>query len=285
MGGERSAQQAETRLPAPPRLRPDHALFLDFDGTLVDIAPTPGRVRVAPDLPRMLSDLARQLDGALAVVSGRPLDDLARMLAPFSGAIAGQHGLERRNGGGCAMRRPVPPELDQFRPMLAGFAARHEGVLFEDKGGSLALHYRRMPSLGENCRALIRCLARTSKGKLEALDGKMVVELRSCLVNKGRVIAEFLGEAPFRGRVPVFVGDDITDEDGFVVVDRAGGISVHVGSAATMARYRLASAADVLAWLDRGLSPDDLLVPGFSAPANRVEATAGPPRRRRARLD
>jgi len=246
-------------LPAvsPPGLCPEHALFLDFDGTLVEIAPKPDQVRVRPELPGLLNGLARRLGGALAVVSGRPLDELSRMLEPFSGAMAGQHGFERRHADGHITRRPPPPSLDRLRPALVRFAAHHPGVLLEDKGASLALHYRQTPSQEEDCRALIRCLARASNGELEELDGKMVVELRSRFGNKGRAVAELLGEPPFLGRLPVFVGDDTTDEDGFAVVDAAGGISVHVGSSVTTtARYRVAGVSEVLLWLAAGLQAD-----------------------------
>jgi trehalose 6-phosphate phosphatase len=259
MRDERSAQPAKVLLSMPPGLRSDHALFLDFDGTLVEIAPTPGQVRVRPDLPALLNELVRHLGGAVAVVSGRSLDELAEMLAPFLGAMAGQHGLELRYRDGRIIRRPPPPSLDRFRPVLARFSADRAGLLFEDKGASLALHYRQAPYLGEDCHALIHSIASVSSGELEALDGKMVVELRSRLANKGRAIAEFLGEPPFLGRVPVFVGDDITDEHGFAVVDGSGGISVHVGCGATIAAYGVAGVADVLAWLAAGLSSDSVL--------------------------
>lgn len=253
MGQESSGRPAES----PPGLRPDHALFLDFDGTLVEIAPKPDQVRVRPELPGLLNGLARRLGGAVAIVSGRPLDELARMLEAFSGALAGQHGFECRHGDGHITRRPPPPSLDQLRPALVRFAADHPGVLLEDKGASLALHYRQTPLQEEDCRALMRCLASASNGELEALNGKMVVELRSRLGNKGRVIAELLGAPPFLGRLPVFVGDDVTDEDGFAVVDGAGGISVHVGSSTTTAaRYRVAGVSEVLLWLAAGVQAD-----------------------------
>ena len=243
------------RLRAPPPLHRDQALFLDFDGTLVDIAPAPGLVRVTAGLPRLLGELADRLDGAVALVSGRPLDELARMLAPFEGAMAGQHGLEIRRSDGINSRWPARPELGRARSALTRFAARHDGILLEDKGGSLALHYRQAPSLAAMCRALVRRTARASGGALEAVGGKMVIELIPRSGGKGRAIANFLAEAPFRGRMPVFIGDDAADEDGFAVVDRLGGVSIHVGSGSTAARHGLATVADVLEWLTRGLAP------------------------------
>src|SRR5271163_2016906 len=113
----------------PPRLRRDQALFLDFDGTLVEIAPAPSLVQVPAELPRLLGELADRLGGAVAVVSGRPLDELARMIDPFAGGIAGQHGLERRDCDGSVTRCPAPPKLAEARSVLAKFAARCDGVV------------------------------------------------------------------------------------------------------------------------------------------------------------
>jgi trehalose 6-phosphate phosphatase len=238
----------------PPPLRRDQALFLDFDGTLVEIAPAPSLVRVPAELPHLLGELADRLGGAVAVVSGRPLDELVRMLAPFAGGIAGDHGLERRYGDGNVTRCLTHPELERFRPLAADFATRHDGVLLEDKGASLALHYRQAPSLASRCHALVRRAAQASNGALAAVAGKMVIELMPRSGGKGRAIADFLADAPFHGRLPVFIGDDTTDEDGFAAVDRLGGISIHVGGGATIARHNLATVGEVWAWLARGLA-------------------------------
>jgi len=207
-------------------------------------------------LPRLLAAVADLLDGSLALVSGRPLDELARLLAPFSGAMAGQHGRERRRGNGSVLRFPVPPALARAGPVLADFAERHPGVMLEDKGESLALHYRQAPSLAAACGGLVRRVVDASGGALKAIDGKMVVELMARTAGKGQAITAFLAEPPFRGRMPVFVGDDVGDEEGFAVVDRLRGISVRVGPGPTAARHRLAEVGDVLAWLARSISDE-----------------------------
>jgi trehalose 6-phosphate phosphatase len=242
------------RLPVPPPLRRDHALFLDFDGTLVDIAAAPDLVRVAPELSHLLGAIADFLGGSLALVSGRPLDDLVRLVAPFSGAMAGQHGSERRHSDGSVLRSSVPPALARAATMLADFAQQHPGVMLENKGGTLALHYRQAPLLAAPCGELVRRVVDASGGVLKAIDGKMVVELMPGTAGKGQAIAVFLAEPPFQGRKPVFVGDDSGDEDGFVVINRLGGISVRVGAGPSAARHRLADVAEVLAWLARSVS-------------------------------
>jgi trehalose 6-phosphate phosphatase len=243
----------ELRLPAPPPLYRDHALFLDFDGTLVDLAAAPDLVRVSAELPHLLQAFSELLDGALALVSGRPLDELDRLLAPFAGASAGQHGLEHRRSDGSVFRCPAPPALVRVRSVFARFAERHNGVMLEDKGSSLALHYRQAPSLEAACRRLARRAVVVGGGTLKTVDGKMVVELLPRPSGKGRAIETFMTELPFRGRAPVFVGDDRGDEEGFTVVNRYGGVSIRVGAGATVARHRLAGVKEVLAWLARSV--------------------------------
>jgi trehalose 6-phosphate phosphatase len=248
------ASRVATRSRTPPPLRRDQALFLDFDGTLVEIAPAPDLIQVPVELPHLLAQLTKRLGGAVAVVSGRPLNQLANMLAPFTGGIAGDHGLERRCSDGNVTRCLEHPELRHLRPLIAAFATRHEGVLLEDKGCSIALHYRQAPALGAVCHALVRQAVDESNGALVTVAGKMVIELMPRSAGKGRAIAGFLADAPFHGRSPVFVGDDTTDEDGFAVVNRLDGVSVHVGGGATIARHNLATVGDVWTWLVRGLA-------------------------------
>jgi trehalose 6-phosphate phosphatase len=250
----RRGSTALDRRDKPPPLRRDQALFLDFDGTLVEIASAPHLVQVPAELPQLLARLTDRLGGAVGVVSGRPLNELARMLAPFSGPIAGGHGLERRGTDGNAAGCLAVPELERFRSLIAAFAERHDGVVFEDKGCTLALHYRQAPSVGALCEALVRQAAEASNGALVAVPGKMVIEIMPRSAGKGRAIADFLAGPPFHGRVPVFIGDDTTDEDGFTVVNRLGGASVHVGPGVTVARHNFATVGEVWAWLRRGLA-------------------------------
>ena len=235
---------------SPPPLETRHALFLDFDGTLVEIASAPDRVQVEAQLPELLGALARRLGGAVAVVSGRPIEELARLLHPFAGGLAGLHGLERRAPDGRLTRPAAAASLVRARTLLADFAAVRPGVLLEDKGAGLALHFRGAPSTATACREAARRAAALVGEGMALIEGKMVVELRPREADKGRTIATFLAEPPFRGRQPVFVGDDRTDEDGFTMVNRLGGISVCVGARAdTVASYRIPSVVDVLDWL------------------------------------
>lgn len=237
----------------PPALLRSHALFLDFDGTLVDIAPVPGDVRVTRELRRLLGAVASLLEGAVAIVSGRPVDDLAQLLWGFPGALVGQHGLERRRADGRTIRWTSETSHDLIRATLAEFVMRHDGVALEDKGASVALHYRLAPDLAHECRDFVKHLAAVSGGALEAIDGKMVVELVPEGSGKGGAIAALLAEPPFMGRLPVFIGDDSADEEGFVVTERLGGVSIHVGDGLTSARYRLGSVGAVRAWLAEAL--------------------------------
>jgi trehalose 6-phosphate phosphatase len=239
----------------PPSLSPGDALFADFDGTLVELAPTPADIRVSPALPGLLTGLSARLGGAVALVSGRSLADLAPLVAPFGGAMVGQHGNEIRYPDGRLSRGAgdgVPDHaIRAARAALAPFAARHPGIMLEDKGGTIALHYRGAPDLGEPCRQVARAAIEAAGGRLRAIDGNRVIELVPRRVGKGRAIATLAAEPPFRGRVAVFVGDDATDEDGFAAVRALRGVSVKVGPGPSAAQYRLPDVAAVWAWIGR----------------------------------
>jgi trehalose 6-phosphate phosphatase len=165
--------------------------------------------------------------------------------------LVGQHGLEHRRADGRTARALAEPGLDQARAILAAFAATHDGVMVEDKQTSLALHFRRAPGFAAACRDMVGGLAGASRGRLKPVAGKMVVELLPQGSGKDRAIAALLAEPPFAGRVPIFIGDDEADEEGFAVIDQLGGISIHVGEGVTSARYRLGSVDAVQTWLAR----------------------------------
>lgn len=227
------------------------ALFLDLDGTLAEFQTDPAEVRLDPSLLELIRVLHQALGGALAVVSGRRIADLDRLLRPLRLPLAGQHGRERRDAAGHRHGVPADPEIEAVRPRVAEFAASHEGVLLEDKQSSLALHYRRAPASAGAVRAFVDGLLAGIAPSLRALEGKMVVELVGGHTDKGKAIAAFMAERPFRGRRPVFLGDDVTDEDGFRVVNAAGGISIKIGEGPTAARQRLPDVAAAKDWLSR----------------------------------
>jgi len=241
-----------------PKLDREAALLIDVDGTLLEIAPRPELVEVPPELPDLLQRLAGERDGALALISGRPIADLDRLFRPWQGAAAGLHGIERRRPdgswsetGGSAADRAAAAALDRLRPQLQALAEQERGVWLEDKGRTLALHYRAAPEAGAAIGAAAERLLRGAGDALRLIPGKMVVEFQPRHHSKGGAIAAFMAEPPFYGRVPIFLGDDTTDEAGFAEVNRRGGISIRVGppSAATAAVYRLISIKAVLGWL------------------------------------
>ncbi|MDE0333436.1 MAG: trehalose-phosphatase [Defluviicoccus sp.] len=238
--------------PALPEPRAHWALFLDFDGSIVEIAPTPDSIVVPETLPPLLTALRGALGGAVAIVTGRPIAQIDAYLGAAVPAVAGLHGLERRGADGAIVRPPPNDDLRRARAPLEAFAAAHPGILFEDKEYSLALHYRLAPSLEDACRDVVDSVLGDGAEGWEILEGKMVFEIRPRGLAKGAAIEAFMGEAPFVGRIPVFCGDDITDEDGFAVVNARGGVSVRVGErAATRAAVRVDTVADLLDWLVR----------------------------------
>lgn len=229
------------------------AYFFDIDGTLVDIADTPSDVRWGPDLSRLVTALYHSSGGAVALMSGRAIADIDRLFPEVRLPAAGQHGVERRDRAGRVSRHTFPSAgLDQVRTRLADAVARHPRLLLEDKGLSLALHYRRAPRLGGYAHHLLRSMLTLVGAEYCLLTGKRVVEMKPAGRDKGTAVLEFLQEEPFRGRVPVFVGDDVTDEYGFAVVNHLNGYSIKVGRGSTVARWRLPTVRDVLAWLERG---------------------------------
>lgn len=236
-----------------PEPSPDWALFLDFDGCIVDIAPTPDSVDVPDGLPSLLVTLREALGGAVAIVSGRPIEQIDGYLGTAVPAVAGLHGLERRTADGGIVRPLLPRnDLHGLRAQLRAFAGEHPGILVEDKKFTVALHYRLAPSLQDACRDVVNAALEDTPQGWQVIEGRCVLEIRPCEFTKGTAIEAFMDEAPFRGRTPVFCGDDITDEDGFEVVNARGGVSIRVGKgAATRAAVQVDMVGDLLDWLTR----------------------------------
>ncbi len=220
-------------------------LFLDVDGTLLDIAATPDGVRVDQPLHRLLGATAEALQGAVALVSGRSLAQLDVMFAPVRWTAAGQHGLERRDASGFVHRaRFDDSALADARLAMAAAAAATPGALLEDKGLALALHYRLAPAFEQQLRREVGSIARRLGDAFHVQEGRRVLELKPVAPTKADAIRAYMAEPPFAGRRPMFVGDDLTDLDGFAAVERLGGLSVAVGDHVN-AMSRVASPRDV----------------------------------------
>jgi trehalose 6-phosphate phosphatase len=233
-----------------PPFAADWAFFLDIDGTLLEIEGHPDDVHIGRGELDLVAGLHRATGGALALISGRPLAGIDVLFHPLRLPSAGQHGAERRDAKGKRHRHRFPAEVLQRAAVpVREFAARNEGLVFEDKGASVALHYRLAPELAAAAEAVVRAAAEAARGAAEVQVGKMVFELKPAGCDKGKAIEQFMRDPPFTGRVPVFLGDDVTDEYGFRVVNRLGGHSVKVGEGESAARWRLANPAAARAWL------------------------------------
>lgn len=225
------------------------ALFLDLDGTLAPIAARPEDVRPDPRRTTLLERLDDRLEGRLAVVSGRPLGEIDHILEGRVTPVAAVHGLIRRDAAGAIGQAAAHPGLAAVRDRLMAFARQDPGLLIEDKGLSLTLHYRLAPKFGPAARDLAETLA--AESGLAYQPGDMVAELRTPGASKGDSIRAFMSEQPFAGAMPVFLGDDLTDEHGFFAARALGGYGVLVGpERRTTARYRMADVDAALAWLE-----------------------------------
>ena len=234
----------------PPPVAKAAAWFLDVDGTLLELAPTPDEVVVGECLRGLLRRLSGLAGGALAIVSGRPISGLDELFRPLFLPVAGQHGVERRDVAGRISREAAPgPAFLLARQAILAWSARHPGLLPEDKGHSLAVHYRMAPAWRGALRDMMEAIVADSGGELLLQTGKMVFEVVPAGRDKGVAIREFMAEAPFAGRLPVFLGDDVTDEAGFAVVNRLGGLAVKVGPGPTCAAWRLPDVPTVREWL------------------------------------
>jgi len=240
------------------------AFFLDIDGTLIEHAERPDAVRPDATVVQLLAGLRAASGGAVALISGRAIAAVDSLFTPLRLPVAGLHGIERRDALGKVHSHSfAEAPLRRVAERLSAVVAQHAGLVFEDKGLALALHYRQAPQLKDFVQETAATVAAELGEEFEVLHGKMVIEIKPGGRNKGAAIEEFLGEAPFRGRIPAFVGDDVTDEFGFAVVNRLGGHSVKVGAGASVARWRLADAVAVRDWL--GASARDMHEGGGAA--------------------
>jgi trehalose 6-phosphate phosphatase len=235
--------------PPPPELLDGAALFLDFDGTLIELADAPDAIRVPPRLGPLLGRLRDRLGGRLAIVSGRAIADLERYLPVPGIPVSGSHGLELRLSDGSHVPLHAPRGLAGVRERVRGFAGERHGLLVEDKPAGVALHYRQAPGEARPVTDFMEGLARQEQ--LVVQRGNMVVELRPPGADKGDAVRAFMREPDFAGARPVFLGDDLTDEHAFEAVAAMDGAGVLVGPQRdTQARYRLASVAAVGEWLE-----------------------------------
>jgi trehalose 6-phosphate phosphatase len=231
------------------------AILLDIDGTILDIAPTPRDVWVPPELRDTLARLQDLTGGALALVSGRLLNDIDLIFAPLKLAAVGGHGAELRPVPGTEPQKRAGSLSADLKYRLAALAGMDPGILVEDKGYSLALHYRLAPEVGPALHAaVVGICAILPPGAVEILPGKAVVEVKPARISKALAVGELMKHPPFRGRRPIFIGDDITDEPVFGVISQFGGLSFSVGRVVAGADGRFDRPEDVRAWLARILA-------------------------------
>ncbi|MET0568790.1 MAG: trehalose-phosphatase [Hyphomicrobiaceae bacterium] len=261
-GGEQSAAQTPetasapaspttaSSLPAPASIDCKRdALFLDFDGTLAEIAPAPNLVAFTPEARAVLETLEQCFSGALAIVTGRQVSEIDHHLAPLKLPVSALYGLVHRSSDGAISDlRPPGTRVAHASAVLKKFVEQHPGLLLELKGQTIALHYRARPEMGHACRAAARAALDGEQG-LKLIDGKMVVEIAPAEADKGRAVLTFLDEPPFFGRRPVYIGDDVSDEAAFKVAQELGGVAIKIGRGRTAAQYRAADNADILQWL------------------------------------
>lgn len=238
-----------TALPSPPlSILHGAALFLDFDGTLVELAEAPDAIKVSQDFPDLIQQLVRRLDGRVAIISGRSVKDLERYIGNPGIAVSGSHGLELRLADGDLLALHSPVRLDEVREEMARFAAASPKLLLEEKPASIALHYRAAPEEEKRVHSFM-----TDLGKRKGLTlqlGKMVAELRPHGADKGDALRSLMADAGFAGARPIYLGDDLTDEHAFEAASSLGGCGILVGpDRTTAAQYRLDDVATVTAWL------------------------------------
>ena len=233
----------------PPRI----AVFTDFDGTLVEIAETPDGVDVPAELTEQLDRAIHEFEHAFAVITGREIADIDSFLSPLRLPVAGAHGAQRRRADGSmepldeALIRQARDIAQEMAPLLE----THPDLILEEKEGAVALHFRQAPDLEDTCRTSME-VAVAARSDFTLVPGKMVFEAHPKSFDKGAALRAFMQEEPFVGRTPIFIGDDTTDEDGFLAAQELGGIGIKLGAGDTIARMRIADVRSVYALL-RGL--------------------------------
>ena len=230
-----------------PPITPGSAVFLDFDGTLIELASQPDAIVVPPDLAALLARLSDLLGGALAVVSGRQLSELDHYLAPLELPTAAEHGAHCRMPSGSVIWSAAP-NMHEVVSRVTLLASQHLGLQAEIKTAAVALHYRHAPQLQDECTHVLQAIVASTPG-VELLHGKCVLEIKPAGTSKGTGIRAFMQQSPFVGRLPVFAGDDTTDETGFAAINALGGSSLKVGAGVTLAVLRCAAPLDVRNWL------------------------------------
>ena len=230
-------------------------LFLDVDGTLLELADSPGGVAVDAELLSLLENLRLTAGGALALVSGRTIQNLDQLFGSVQLPAAGLHGCERRDAGGVLHVAPIAVEqLADVRSGLQRLARRHPGLLLEDKGAGLALHFLKARELEHELRAEVALLAAPLVPRFAMLDGHCVIEVKPAAHTKDSAVTEFMAEAPFRGRLPIFIGDDQTDYGGFAAVRRFDGLAIAVGPR-VKSEWWLPGPVAVREWLEQLCAP------------------------------
>lgn len=224
------------------------AFFLDFDGTLAPIVARPDLAAMSTATADAVLRLEAAAGGALAVVSGRTLESLDARLAPMRFAASGSHGLERRGVDGATHVVDGGDAMAAAIEVVEAFGAAH-GLLVERKPAGAAIHYRGRPDMAAQCRAAVEAAAAGRDCRI--VHGNMIAEFSAAVATKGTAVEAFMTETPFRDRMPVFAGDDVTDEDGFRAVARLGGVGIKVGAGETAASHRVADIEAFLNWMGR----------------------------------
>jgi trehalose 6-phosphate phosphatase len=228
------------------------AILLDIDGTILDFAPSPQQVRVPPDLRETLVRLNAKTSGALALVSGRALTDIDLIFSPLELVAIGGHGAEWRAASGSEVTMRTKPLDTALKGKLLNLDTLDPGVLIEDKGYSLAVHYRLAPEKADAVRAAVEAIcAQARADTVEILPGKFVIEIKPAGISKASAVRDLMKLAPFAKRKPIFIGDDVTDEPVFAVVAGLGGLGFSVGRVAATVNGRFAQPQSVRTWLAR----------------------------------